>query len=692
MTQDYVRFERDGEIAVLAIDNPPVNAMGHEVRTALSARLDAIEADDSLRGVVLMGTGRTFCAGADIRQLAAPPVEPTSPELFLRIEAMAKPVVAALHGPVLGAGFELALACAGRVAAPGTELGLPEVKLGLIPGAGGTFRLPAVIGAAAALDLIAGARRISAAEALDIGLLSEVASDHADLRRAALACARGLLDAPRRATGAALGPRADFEAAAERLLKRARGAEAPHLLVEAIGNAFTLEGRAAQEAEQALFQRLREGPQSAAMRHLFFAERAAARLPEGLTGTAGKITRAAVIGAGTMGGGIAMCFADAGLPVTLIDKSAEGLAAGLDRIRKNYEISAKRGRLSPSEAEARLARITPAQTLEAARDADLVIEAVFEDMSLKQQLFRDLDGLLAPEAVLATNTSSLDIDEMAAATGRPQRVVGLHFFSPANVMTLLEVVRGARTDADTLATALALAAVLGKQAVIVGNCPGFVGNRILRQRHHQAEQLLQQGARPEAVDRVITGFGMAMGPFQMADLAGLDVARMVRRGQGYALPVADALCDLGRFGQKTGKGYYLYEDGRTPRPDPEVDQLIADVSDRLGITPRSFTDDEIRARIFYPMVNEAARILDEGIAARPSDIDVTYVHGYGFPAWRGGLMYWADGEGLGTVARALAAWAEETGEDRLRPAPLLKRLAREDRTFAEWQADRNKES
>lgn len=688
MNSNTVTLTRDGEVAVLVIDNPPVNALSEHMRVALKECLDRASDDDTIRAVVLAGEGRTLCAGADIRQFGAPPSGPLSPDIFMQIAAMTKPVVAAIHGPTLGGGFEMTLACHARVASPDAQMGLPELKLGLIPGAGGTYRLPRLIGAVAALDLIASSQRLSAAEALECGVIDAIAED---VRGRAVELARELADRKQTRSEAGLGARADFDAAAQKLLRRARGAKAPGALVKAIGNAFEMEDVEAQRAEQAMFQELRTGPQSAAMRHLFFAEREAGCFEEDLMAAAAPINRAAVIGAGTMGGGIAMCFADAGLPVTLIDASADGLEAGLARIRKNYEISVSRGRMDTAELERRMALITPATALSAASGVDIVIEAVFEDMALKRKLFAELDRLLPDHAVLATNTSSLDIDEMAAATNRPSQLVGLHFFSPANVMKLLEIVRGAETDGATLATALKLAKRLGKQPAIVGNCPGFVGNRILRQRHHQAELLLEQRASPQDVDRAVTDFGMAMGPFQMNDLAGLDVSALVRKSQGYQLPVADALCAMGRLGQKTGKGYYRYEDGRRPIPDPEVDAVIAGVAERLGVRQRSFSEDEIRERLFYPMVNEGARILEEGIAARSSDIDVIYVHGYGFPAWRGGLMYWADAEGLDRIVAALDSFAAETGESRLKPAPLLRRLAEAGESFAGLQSNGKRE-
>lgn len=685
MSEKSVTLEREGDVAVLVIDNPPVNALSHHMRVALSARLDEAEADPAVRAIVIAAAGRLFCAGADVKQLGAPPQDPQSPDIFLRIAAMSHPVVAAIQGAALGGGFELALACHARVAAPDAEMGLPELRLGLIPGAGGTFRLPRLVGAVAALDLIGSSRRFRAEAALALGVVDAVS---ADLRSVAVDLARRLADGAQHPRQPGPGPREAFEQAAQKALRRARGAEALPALVRAIRRGFDLPDVDAQREEQALFQALRSGAQSAAMRHLFLAERQAARLPPGLSGTAQPISRAAVIGAGTMGTGIAMSLAEGGVAVTLIEAKADTLAAGLKRISGAYAASVARGRISADQSDLYQSRITGATELATAGDADLAIEAVFEDMALKQRIFSELDRILPEKAFLASNTSSLDIDALAGATGRPDRVLGLHYFSPANVMKLLEIVRGKATSADALASALALARQTGKQPVIAGNCPSFIGNRILRQRHHQAELLLQQGASPAEVDKAVTGFGMAMGPFQMNDLAGLDVGSLIRRAQGYALPVADALVARGRLGQKTGAGYYRYDDGRTPLPDPETASIIAAVSAELGVTRKAFTPEEICQRLFYPMVNEAARILDEGIAARPGDIDVVYVHGYGFPAWRGGLLYWADTEGLDSIASALAHWADEGGEERLQVAPLLARLVREGRGFADWAENR----
>lgn len=681
MTDKSVTLEREGDVAVLVIDNPPVNALSHHMRTALSSLLDEAEADPAIRAVVIAAEGRQFCAGADVKQLNAPPQDPQSPDIFLRIAALSKPVVVAIQGAALGGGFELALACHGRVAAPAVGMGLPEQRLGLIPGAGGTFRLPRLVGAVAALDLIASSRQLDATQALGLGVVDAVASDP---RAAAVALARGFAEGAQRPRQPGPGPREAFEQAATKALRRARGSKALPALVRAIRNGFDLPDAEAQRAEQALFQALRSGAQSAAMRHLFLAERQAARLPPGLSGTAQPVSRAAVIGAGTMGTGIAMSLAEGGVEVTLIEAKEGNLAAGLKRIAATFAASVARGRISESHSETCQNRIKGATELAAAQGADLAIEAVFEDMPLKQRLFGELDRILPDTAFLATNTSSLDIDALAGATGRPDRVLGLHYFSPANVMRLLEIVRGKATSGDALASALALARQTGKHPVIAGNCPSFIGNRILRQRHHQAELLLQQGAAPAEVDKAVTDFGMAMGPFQMNDLAGLDVGSLVRKAQGYALPVADALVARGRLGQKTGAGYYRYEDGRTPLPDAETASIIEAVARERGVSPRSFTPAEICQRLFYPMVNEAARILEEGIAAQPGDIDVVYVHGYGFPAWRGGLLYWADREGLETITSALTLWAGETGEARLQVAPLLARLAREGRGFADW--------
>jgi 3-hydroxyacyl-CoA dehydrogenase len=679
----------EGEVAVLVIDHPPVNALSHAVRSQLMAALQAAEADDAVKAVVLAGAGRLFSAGADITEFGKPPQPPILRALIACAESLSKPVVAAVHGTTLGGGFELALGCHFRVAAPGTKVGLPEIKLGLLPGAGGTQRLPRLVGPEKALRWILAGDPIAAETALAEGILDAIVPG--DLVAGAVAFARRCLAekrpvVPVRAREDKLAPlRADpapFEELAASLTRRSVGQHAPAACVESVRNSFVLPFAEADAREMALFRGLVAGPQSKAQRHVFFAEREAAKVADLPAGTAARpVARVAVIGAGTMGGGIAMCFANAGVPVALIETGAEALSRGLETIARNWR-GGGRG-LTPEEVDKRLALIEGSVGLDAAREADLVIEAVFEDMALKQKIFAALDRIAKPGAVLATNTSTLDVNALAGATGRPQDVLGLHFFSPANVMRLLEIVRAAATAPDVLATALALARKIGKIPVVVGVCDGFVGNRMLARRSAEMERLILEGAAPQEVDAAMQAFGFAMGPFATSDLVGLDVGWRVRQARGTTAAVADALCAAGRFGQKTGKGYYLYAPGsRTPVPDPAVDALIAEQARRLGIVRRAIAADEIVERLLYPMINEGARILDEGIAARPGDIDVIWVYGYGFPAWRGGPMHHADAVGLGTVAARLAAFAARTGDASLQPAPLLARRAAEGRGFA----------
>lgn len=684
-----VELLHHGDIAIVRIDNPPVNALSHAVRSGLIDALAAIESDSSARAAVIVCAGRTFVAGADIKEFGKPRKPPLISDIAARLDAMTKPVVAAIHGTALGGGLELALGCHYRVAAPSARLGLPEVKLGLLPGGGGTQRLPRAIGAIAALRMIVTGEPISATDALNKGLVQEV--PEGDLTEAAVAAAgklaghnpRRLRDDDRKLAS----DRADgsfFDAAAAELTKRARGARAPHACVEAVRAALDLQFDEGMDRERKLFAELVAGDQSKAQRHLFFAEREAAKVP-GLSPEVKPraIGRAAVIGAGTMGAGIAMCFADAGIEVALIETSEEALKRGLANVETNHREGAKRGRLTAADGERRRALIKGSVGLEAAAGADLVVEAVFEDMPLKQQVFRDLDRVTRPDAILATNTSYLDVGAIAAATGRPAFVGGMHFFSPANIMRLVEIVRGYETSPETLATLVALARRLGKVPVVVGNCHGFVGNRMLRQRNVAAERVLLEGALPQEVDAAMVEFGFPMGPFAASDLAGLDIGWRMRKAAGFRAVIADQLCEQGRFGQKAGKGFYRYEPGsRLPLPDPEVEQLIVETSRRLGMTRRMFAKDEIVERQLYPMVNEGARILEESIAARPGDIDVIWAFGYGFPAWRGGPMHWADSVGLKVIGDRLADWAGQSGDSSLKPAPLLGRLAAEGRGFA----------
>ena len=681
-----IDLRRDGRIMIVIADNPPVNALKQEVRAGLAQALREAGDDDAVEVVVVACAGRTFFAGADISEFGQPPQSPSLGEVITQIEAMGKPVVAALHGTALGGGLELALACHFRVAASGARVGLPEVKLGLLPGAGGTQRLPRLIGPEKALRMIVTGEPVGAAQALADGIVDEIAAG--DLCEAATAFARRVV--AERLPLRLIRNRDDklvaegFADAAADLTRRSRGREAPAACVEAVRNAIVLPFDEGLRRESELFQKLVAGDQSKAQRHVFFAEREAAKVAGIPAETKPRpAARAAVIGAGTMGGGIAMCFANAGIPVTLIETGDDLPHKGLDRIAANYRATVARGGLGADDMERRISLIAGAVGLDAAAAADVVIEAVFEDMDLKKRVFAELDRVAKKGALLATNTSTLDVDAIARATSRPQDVVGTHFFSPANVMRLLEIVRGAESAPDAVATALALARRLGKAPAVVGVCYGFVGNRMLARRSVEAERLLLEGASPQEVEAVLTEFGLPMGPFAMMDLAGLDVGWLIRKSRGETAVIEDALCEAGHFGQKTGKGYFRYEAGsRAPIPDPEVERIILDASSRLGIARRKIEPSEIVERTIFPMINEGARILEEGIAARPGDIDVIWVYGYGWPVWRGGPMYYADRIGLGRVRDRLSLFAERSGDDSLRPAALITRLAAEGRGFA----------
>jgi len=681
-----VRIEIAGGVARLTIANPPVNALSAALRAALVAALDKAVADPSVRGIVLAADGRSWVAGADISEFGKPPQAPILQQVVAAFEASPKPVVAAIHGAALGGGLELALGCLARVGGPGASLGLPEVKLGLLPGAGGTQRAPRLMGAPAALALMTSGDPLPAGAALAAGLLDALADDPvAEAMALALRLAEGPRPLPAGARDAGLGPREAFEAAAAKLARRAAEEPQVEACIACVRNAFTLPLAEALAAERAAFLALVADPRSKALRHAFFAERAAARVAGLPPGTAARpVARAAVLGGGTMGAGIAMCFANAGIPVTMIETDAAAMERGLARIRGTYETSVARGSLTPEQMAARLGRIEGAVGLEAAAPADLVVEAVFEDLDLKKQVFGTLGAVTRPGTVLASNTSYLDIDAMAAASGRPGDVLGMHFFSPANVMRLLEVVRAGATDPTALATAVEVGRQLKKVPVVVGTCFGFVGNRMLAQRSRQAERLLLEGATPDQVDAALTGFGFRMGPFAMTDLAGLDIGWRVRQATGGRAPVADALVAAGRLGQKTGAGFYLYPDGaRSGLADPDLPARIAAIAAAEGVARRAVSPEEILDRLVLPMVNEGARILEEGIAARPGDIDVVWLHGYNWPAWRGGPMHHADARGLGAVAARLAAFAAATGDETLKPAPLLAELAGQGRGFGD---------
>ena len=697
---DPVTVSNHDGVAVITLVNPPVNGLGFAVRTGLQAAFETAANDDAIRALVITGSGRMFSGGADIREFGQPPPPgtPYRPGLLDEIEALEKPVVAAIHGVALGGGCELALGCHVRLAAPGTRVGLPEVTLGILPGAGGTQRMPRLIGVPAALDLIVSGKMVPAAKAKALGILDEIVEGN--VVEAAVALARRMVDERlpiRRAS--ALDDRiaevrgtpeifADFK---KKMARRARGFEAPYACVDCIEAAVALPFAEGLAKERETFLQLVASDQSKAQRHAFFAEREVAKIPDVPKDTPTRpVTTAAVIGCGTMGGGIAMNFANAGIPVTVFEVSEETLDKGLGIVRKNYAATVSKGRLSQEQMDTRLGLISSTVDYADLADADVVIEAVFEDMALKKEIFGKLDAACKPEAILASNTSTLDVNEIAAATNRPGQVIGTHFFSPANVMRLMENVRGAATSPETIATIMKLSKTIGKVGVLVGVCDGFVGNRMLYAYRRQADFLLEEGALPHQIDTVIYDFGMPMGPYAMGDLAGLDVGWRIRQGQAATRPkhlrhstVADRVCELGRFGQKTGAGWHRYAPGsRTPIPDPVVEELILSISKEGGFTRRTITDQEILERCMYPLVNEGAKILEEGLALRASDIDIIWIYGYGFPRYRGGPMFWADLVGVKTIYDVMSRLHDEHG-DWLEPAPLLKRLAEQGKGFAD---------
>jgi 3-hydroxyacyl-CoA dehydrogenase len=664
-------------------------------REEMAAHLDRAWADPAVRAIVVAGAGKLFCGGADIKAFNTPAsrAEPSSRTLVRRIEGSAKPVIAAIHGHALGLGLEFAMGCHYRVAQRGAKLGLPEVKLGLLPGGGGTQRLPRLVGVEAAARMIVSGAPVNADEALKLGLVDEMIEG--DLLPAAIdfarrMAARGEHPVVSHRQAAAPVDTAWFDQQRAALARSHRGQPAPLECLACLEAAVTRPFDEGMAFERERFDVLVNGTESKALRHLFMAERAAAKIAELPTDTpVAAVARVAIVGAGTMGSGIAMGFASAGIPVTLIETTQPALDRGLGLIRRNYEGTVAKGKLSATESEARIARITPTLDLAQAASADLVIEAVFEDMAVKKDLFGRLDALCKPGTILATNTSRLDVDEIARGTSRPASVIGLHFFSPAHVMRLLEVVRGAATAPAVLATCMAVARQIGKLPVMVGVCDGFVGNRMVAQYAREAEFLLEEGATPAQVDGALQRFGLAMGRFAMSDLAGLDISWASRKRAAATRPahlryskVADRLCEMGRFGQKAGAGFYRYEAGsRTPLPDPLVQQVIEDCAREAGIPRRTITDDEIVERCIYALVNEGARVLADGIAQRASDIDLIYVNGYGFPAWRGGPMFYADTVGLDKVHARVCDFHRQHGEF-WTPAPLLERLARAGKTFA----------
>jgi len=684
-------------VAVVTLDNPPVNGLGHATRRDIVAALDRALAEPLCDAVVITGAGKTFSGGADIREFNTPKssAEPTLRSVIGAIEAAAKPVVAAINGVCMGGGLELALGCHYRVAAATATLALPEVRLGLLPGAGGTQRLPRAVGVETALNMIVSGEPVTASMLEDTALLDAVAGTDAVEAGCALARAVVAEGRPRkRLRDLAIDyPNAEayFQFARNTIAATSKNLPAPGRCIDAVAAAVSMPFEDGIAYERRLFLELTQSPESRALRHAFFAERAAARVADVTEATPlRKIERVAVIGAGTMGGGIAMNFLSAGVPVVILETDSGALDAGVAKVRANYDSSTKRGRLSEAQVARNMELLRPTLDYRDLRDADLLIEAVFEDMGIKEQVFAKLDEVAKGGAILATNTSTLDVDRIAAATHRPQDVVGMHFFSPANVMKLLEVVRGAKTATDVLATVMQLARRIGKTAVVAGVCDGFIGNRMLEQYMRQAMFLLDEGASPSEVDAALEGFGMAMGPFRMSDLAGNDVGWRIRQRRRVEKPhvlysrVADRLCERGRFGQKTGAGWYRYEAGRRDAmADPEVDAVIAAYRKEIGAVPRSVPAEEIVGRCILALVNEGARILDEGIAQRASDIDVVYLAGYGFPRYRGGPMLYADMLGLPNVTRRMREFASAPGSDAVfwTPAPLLARLAAEGSNF-----------
>ncbi|HVO15124.1 MAG TPA: 3-hydroxyacyl-CoA dehydrogenase NAD-binding domain-containing protein [Alphaproteobacteria bacterium] len=693
-----VHYAREGAVALLTIDNPPVNALNMAIVTGLRDGLRRALEDGAVKAVVVTGAGRAFIAGADISEFGKPRPK-DAPQLFEvveQLEGSPKPVVAAVNGIALGGGLETALGCHYRVAAAGARVGLPEVTLGIIPGACGTQRLPRLVGAKTALDLIVNAKQISAAEAQKLGVVDQVAEGDAVKAAIAFAEARAAEGKPpRRVSRVEDKIKADrghpeiFADYRKEMGKKFRGFDAPFAAVDAIEAAVNKPFDEGRRYEREIFVRLVNSDQAAAQRHVFFGEREVAKIPDVPKDTpVKKIERAGIIGCGLMGGGIAICFANAGIPVTVVETQQAALDKGLANIRKIFDGNVSGGRMSREAADQRVALIKGTTEYADLKDADLVVEAVFEDMGVKKQVFETLDRVCKPDAILATNTSTLDVDAIASATRRPEKVVGMHFFSPANIMKLLENVRGKATSKETIATVMELSKKLGKTAVLVGVCDGFVGNRMLYAYRRQAEALLEEGALPQQIDKAIFDFGLPMGPFAMQDLAGLDIGLAVRRRLRESLPptlklsyIPDRVAEQGRYGQKTGAGWYRYEQGsRTPTPDPAIEMLILDYAKEHGIQRRAIGDQEIVERCMFALVNEGAKILEEGIAARPVDIDIVWIYGYGFPRYRGGPMFWADLVGVKKIYDTVKR-LHETHGDWLKPAPLLERLAREGKGF-----------
>lgn len=691
------RYEVRGNIAIISMDNPPVNGLGYDNRLGIVNGLNKANADDAVNAIVLTGLGKAFSGGADIREFgtAKAGMEPSLHAVIRYVEQSAKPVVAAIHSVVMGGGLELALGCHYRVCAKGTQVALPEVKLGLLPGAGGTQRLPRVIGLQQALNMIVSGATVMSERFAGTKLFDEIVDGEPVAPAVAFAekiVANGskkplVRDIPMK------DPQAEgyLQFARNTVKAMSKGYPAPMNCLEAVAASVSLPFEQGLKRERDLFMELMASNESRALRHLFFAERAASKIPDiGDEVQARPVAKLAVIGAGTMGGGITMNFVNVGIPVVMLETTQEALDKGMKTIRTNYENSAKKGKLKPEQVEQRMALIQPTMSYADIAHCDMVIEAVYEDMAVKEKVFTQLDSVMKQGAILATNTSTLDVDKIAAFTKRPQDVIGTHFFSPANVMRLLEVVRGKQTAKDVLATTMKLAKTIKKTAVVSGVCDGFIGNRMIEQYSRQGLLLLEEGCTPAQVDKALESWGMAMGPFRMADLAGNDVGWYIRKRRYIERPdmkypkIADKLCELGRFGQKTGKGWYQYVPGkRDAIPDPIVDDLIVKHRESLGLKPRKISNDEIIHRLIFALVNEAAKILEEGIALRASDIDIVYITGYGFPAFRGGPMCYADTMGLFNVVQSMHHFAANphAAPEFWTPAPLLSRLAQEGKGF-----------
>ena len=677
----------EGDVAIVTLNSPPVNALSAPVREGLTLGINAALADSAVKSVVLICEGRTFIAGADITEFGKAPVGPSLQDVQNTIENASKPVVAAIHGTALGGGLEVALTCHYRVAVPSAKCGLPEVNLGLLPGAGGTQRLPRIVGAAKALEMMTTGQHVGAKACLAMGLVDELAEE-GKLREAAVAFAKKIvaegrpLKRVRDLEDKVLADRANpglFAEFRKANARKFRGFMAPESNIKCIEAAVNLPFDEGMAVERKLFMELMTGSQSAAQRYVFFAERQAAKIPDiGDDVAILPVKKVGVIGAGTMGGGISMNFLSAGYAVTIVETQQAALDRGIATIRKNYENTAKKGRLTQADVETRMGLLTGTLALEDLADCDLIIEAVFENMDIKKDVFGRLDKIAKAGAILASNTSYLDVNEIASATTRPESVIGLHFFSPANVMRLLEIVRGAATSKEVIATSMQIGKKIGKVAVLVGVCPGFVGNRILSQRQREAQKLVMEGAMPWDIDRVLFDFGFPMGPFAMSDLAGLDIGWSKENSKSST--IREVLCEMDRRGQKSGSGYYDYDENRNAIPSPVVEQIILDFAAKQGINRRDISDEEILERCVYPMINEGAKILEEGMAIRASDVDIVWLNGYGWPLYRGGPMFYGDLIGLPKVLEKMKTFQAQMGEE-FKPSALLERLVAEGKSF-----------